>query len=335
MTTDFHQFGLAGPDITVQGRHWLLTIDFEAFRPEDTALWVGAMEQWAELAESYALPFSIFISIEDVVRLRAVYPREYQAFLAGAGALSRMCRFYPHNHCVFDPVTGSRATDPPDIVGKVPGYRKQASLFYDAVHRHRLGIDAWLEQVVCSHDEFLSDLGLARPSPLVFRPGSWDHGSTAEEMSQYLLALRHVGISVHSGVSSGQYGSSNFRVGAPFGSNVFSLPLADAVEVAACVALNCGDPLMSRANAGSAFRLAHQRRLFMRQASGAFVTVLHFDHLFHRRDRSGYRYFAVTDRAVVSARISDFFRRLRALRLLLGLPATTFKELSDRLPRLV
>ena len=74
--------------------------------------------------------FSIFVSTEDLVRLRCDDADAYTTFLA---AMKRMAdagsTFHAHNHGVFDIDDGSRPFDPGPGDPPVPGYSKRPSMF--------------------------------------------------------------------------------------------------------------------------------------------------------------------------------------------------------------
>src|SRR3954451_884786 len=105
--TDFEEHGLATGRLAAGRRQFALTLDFEAFSAEMVPLWVAAMRVWADEARSSHIPVSVFVSLEDLVQLRYEDPDEYETFVKGVRMLSDSgAAFYPHNHRVFDPITG-------------------------------------------------------------------------------------------------------------------------------------------------------------------------------------------------------------------------------------
>jgi hypothetical protein len=324
LPTDFEQHGLVERRLQIADRAWLLTIDFEAFTPEAVAEWLGAMREWARLSAEGRWRFSIFLAVEDVVRLRAESESLYDGFLQAAKALSDAgTTFHPHNHGVFDPRTGLLAAVRPQ---HVPGYCKRASFAYDVVHRHRVELADWVAQVVDHYDEFLVDARIPRPRRLAFRAGGWDYGDTAETSRAYLRALEQSAFSIDSSASSGVFGTKSWRVGAPFGSNVFALS-SWLVEFAPCWSVNCGVGIATRESAADVARLVHQPRLWLtRRARGAFVTVLHFDHLFLPAGRDPAD--APPSRATIEMRVRRFFKLISVLRSTLRLESTSFEDLD-------
>src|SRR5262249_30226404 len=55
---------------------------------------------------------------------------------------------------------------------------------------------------------------------LAFRPGGWDHGSSDLDTLLYFHALRDAGLIANSGLSSGEFGSQNWRIGNDPGRNL-------------------------------------------------------------------------------------------------------------------
>jgi hypothetical protein len=332
LVDDFARFGLRGPPLRSTRRAWLLTLDFEAFLARDAELWCYAMRLWANRCRTDAWRFSFFVSVEDVVRLRAQDPRRYEQFMIAAGDLHRAgVEFHPHNHCVFDAETGDRPTPAADLIRRVERYSKGASMYYDVAYRNGKTFREWLPTVMRTYDEFLRDATITRPLALAFRAGGWDHGSTQADVTDYIEALVAEGFAFDSGAPSGVYGTRSWRIGAPFGSNTFML-VPPLVEVAPTDSLNCGASIGSMPYLGWLLRTLRQPRLWRpRYDKGVLVTVLHFDNLFHSGHGDSARMFAVDDRDEVARRIESFFGSIGRFRRLLKLEVCTFADLPQML----
>jgi hypothetical protein len=332
--TDFERFGFARKRLTPKQRSWLLTIDFEAFRPHAVEPWIGAMRHWAGASRIGGWKFSTFIALEDLVRLRVEDEEGYRLLLDAIRGLHETgTRFYPHNHWVFDPVTGHR---PGDRVRHraVPTYRKRPSLFYDVVYRNKLKFRDWCETLVESYEAFLADAGIPRPGQLAFRAGGWDHGATREDVAEYLKGLADMGVTFESSGSSGVFGTRSWRVGAPFGENTFGLD-GSLIEVAPCDFADCGAPVASRQFGSWIARLLFRTPIWMPplRRRGVLVTVIHFDHLFHKGRGDARRLFALRDDAEVAHRINRFLSWLSYVRRVSGLTSIGFDELAfDEIP---
>jgi hypothetical protein len=325
-TSDFERHGFAGEPLSVQGRPWLLTVDFEAFDANAIGGWNAAMHLWAEEAERAGLRFSLFTSVEDVVRLKLDADAErYAEFFDACRHLDATgSRFHPHNHCLFDPETGARASEPDGFPTSVAGYPRFPSLVYDVKRRHGVAIASWLPLVVREHERFLRDAGLVRPATLAFRAGGWDYGTSAEEMGDFLEGVARAGLTYDSSARCGT-GEAPGLTSMSLGRNVFRLR-SGVVEVAATDHVNCGlVPSLGRW-LGERLREGVLSRSVTR--ASAVVTVLHFDHLFHAGRGSSIRYFAVTDPSTVRTRIQRLFRTLRLVGAVRSLESVTFDDLG-------
>jgi hypothetical protein len=324
-TTDFERFGFDRGRLTPEQRSWLLTVDFEAFRPHAMAPWTTALRHWARVSRLGGWKFSIFIALEDVVRLKVEDEDGYRMLLDAIRDLHEAgARFYPHNHCVFDPTTGERPPRAP-----ATAYRKRPSLFYDVVYRNKLAFPTWCETLAETYEAFLADAGISRPEKLAFRAGGWDHGATREDVADYLDGLAGVGVTFESSGSSGVFGTRSWRIGAPFGENTFRLDRS-LIEVAPCDFADCGAPVASPEFASWVVRLLSRVPIWMPplRRRGVLVTVIHFDHLFHDGRGDTRRLFALRDDAEVARRIDRFLSWLSHIRTLSGLASVGFDELA-------
>ena len=325
--THFREAGLAGGYVPPTGRQLLLTVDVEAFDASRLELWCQAMAAWGREAAAAGLRFSHFVSMEHVARLRTRDPQAYEKLACSLRSLlSAKCRIYPHNHCVFDPVTGEFPGERSGWPQRIEGYRPRASMFYDVVRRHNLNLASWLAVVTAEYDRLLTHAELATPSTRAFRPGGWDHGSTADEMQTYLSALATCGYRVDSSDAAGAFGDRTWRVGTSFGKNVYRLP-GGLIELAPSWSLTCGAPLISRQGMAALAGLIRQPRLWMSRRCGVSAVVLHFDHLFHDWD-GHHGLFGVRSPVVVADRIHRLMRGLSAVQAGLGLAPATFDDVA-------
>lgn len=303
----------------------LLTIDFEGFNHENSLdLWLTALKRWALRSTERGWSFSIFIALEDVVQLRFQRPNRYREFLEGLRILDRGgAAFFPHNHGVFDSRTGEQAESRPQ---RVPNYPKRASFFYDVVRRHRIDLREWLGELLAHYDQFLEEARIQRPERMAFRAGGWDHGATREENSLYIDAVCDAEFAYDSSVTGGNFGTKEFRIGAPFRSNTFVLT-PTLTEVAPCWSYDCGADWVSLASLSATRGLLAQSQVWSnRKRTGAFVVVLHFDHLLRQRGRDG-----GLSLSTINQRIDRFFSVMsRVKKLLRFSEALTFDQLSLR-----
>jgi hypothetical protein len=99
------------------------------------------------------------------------------------------------------------------------------------------------------------------------------------------------------------------------------------VELAPCWSVNCGVGVATRDGAAAVAQLLRQPGLWLtRTAPGAFVTVLHFDHLFRPDGRGGGN--GLASRATVERRVNRFFELIAVLRGMLKLESTSLEDLE-------
>lgn len=316
--SDFQQLGLGSAPLRVGERVAIVSIDYEAFPLGRMHLWFAAMDGFTRALERSRLPVSVFLSIEDIVRLRLVEPDSYRTLITylrrwwQAGS-----RFYPHNHYAFDPATGdytAPAADADDAGGD--DYAKRKSFFHHAVRQSGLDLADWLVEVYRIYDAIMTDIA-ERPVPTrVFRAGGWDYGSGRDDLQAYLDALRAAGVAIDSSACRGRFGTTSWRVGMGFGHNLFHLE-GGILEAAPTWSVDMdGDPLRPR----RLLRLAAATRRYgaPRGGNGLLNLVLHFDHLLHDWNGDVVRYFAAADERAIAARAGRWARTfallLRALR---------------------
>jgi len=287
------------------------------------------MRSWAERSRETSLRSSFFVAVEDLASVRVASAAAWEELLEAALSLHTAgARFYPHNHCVFEPESGRRPSASTGFPDRVPGYSRRPSMFYDAVHRNGLDLGDWMTTVLDEYHRFLDSAGIPAPRRVAFRAGGWDHGATEAEVAQYLQALASNDIAFDSSASAGVYGTPSWRVGKPWGQNVFSLDPA-LVEVAPTWYFDCGEGLTSLRGALALGRLVRQPTLWLGAGGGVLETVLHFDHLFHARRGRAREKFAIREVRAVTSRVDRLFRHLSVLTRALRLDrSVTYEELG-------
>jgi hypothetical protein len=327
LRTDFEEYDLSRGPYSVSSRLLLLTVDFEAFTPEMMPLWQEAMHHWAARASESRLRFCFFLSVENAIRLRVASQRAYAEFLKAMKGLEDVASLiYPHNHYVFDRQTGEKkvlAEEPKDLPQDYP---KRKSVFYDTVHRHRLDLAFWLTTVRESYEEVLAAADCRRPKVPVFRAGGWDYGGSCRDVRQYIDAVVAAGFRADSSACRGAFGTPTWRIGSHFGSNVFWLDKG-LLEIAPTWSMDISVSPLSLACARSLLSLRRQSKLWMGHR-GAFVVVLHFDHLFRRWSRGSLQNSPLRDVGTLRKRIDRLFRSIALLRSILCLHCATFEDIE-------
>lgn len=326
MSTDLERAGLGGRRLEPDGREWLLTIDFEAFRADRLRPWLHAMRAWAREARRHRMAFSTFIAVEDVDVLRLADPGAHASFMEGiAGLIEAGMEFHPHNHWVYDRDSGARRTPKPDRP-VVPGYRKRMSFFHDAVHVNGVDLSDWMGTVLAAYREFMAEAGAAPPPRPAFRAGGWDSGSSDDDLRTFVRALADNGFAYDSSAARAD-GAGNRT---PYGRNAFELAPGLA-EVAPVSHMNARAPALSRRTVRIAAELLANPRLWAPPSRpGALVTVIHIDNVLHTGRGSRVRKWTVEDPETIERRVASHFRQLAAIRRLLRLRCATFEDLRLR-----
>jgi hypothetical protein len=107
----------------------------------------------------------------------------------------------------------------------VERYRQRRSFFHESFYR------AGYRELVASltYGKRLLETSLydGRKQVLAFRPGGWDHGSTNEDTLLYFRALRDSGLMANSGLSTGDFGGKDWRVGDDPGHNLATVLIGE------------------------------------------------------------------------------------------------------------
>ena len=104
-------------------------------------------------------------------------------------------------------------------------YRQRRSFFFRTYH------DAGYRELVTSlayGKSFLENaLYDGNKTVIAFRPGGWDHGSSSQETLLYFHALGDAGLTANSGLSTGDFGGQNWRVGNDPGHNLATIAVGE------------------------------------------------------------------------------------------------------------
>lgn len=323
--------GLASEPVRLTERMAIVSLDYEAFPLGRMDLWFAAMDGFTTVLERSRLPVSVFLSIEDMVRLRSKEPESYRTLIAYFRRWWRAgSRFYPHNHYAFDPVTGDFKAQATVSKDSGADYGKRRSFFHHAVKHCGLNLGVWLTEVFRIYDEIMVEIAGRPVETRVFRAGGWDYGSGREDLHTYLCALREAGVAIDSSACRGQFDTASWRVGLAFGRNLFHLQ-GGILEAA---------PTWSLDMDGHPFRFRRLLRLAaaVRQrgipvgGNGLLNMVLHFDHLLHDWNGEDVRYFGAADKRAIAAGAGRWARTLTLVLKALRTRPITFDELRCVMP---
>lgn len=329
---DFELGGFSSGRLVTDRRRVLFTFDVEAFLPDMMPAWLQVFRVFRQALANANLPVVLFLATEDLVRLRHRLPDSYAELgelLAGLQADGS--ELQPHNHFVFDPLTGlKRPAAKPARAIPAASYDKRKSFFHHVVYEHGLASEGWLAEVAGTHAHLLSEMQCPITEPLVFRAGGWDYGMTSDDHGAYIAGLKTAGFSVDSSVGFGRFGTREWRIGNPYGCNCHDLG-EGLIEIAPCWSWSAETGPLSIHQAGTWRALLGQRRLWLGKG-GILVVVLHLDHLLHRRSGRTLLPFAISDPDELERRTRQLVAFMRDLAGLLRLQPTTFGHLPCLTP---
>lgn len=310
----------------------IVSVDYEAFAAGRMELWLAAMESFTLALERWRLPISVFLSMEDMVRLRHDDPESYHSLVRyfqrwwHAGS-----RIYPHNHYAFDLVTGDMQQGCGISGEGADEYGKRKSFFHHAVKQCGLDLNDWLGSVFRTYDEIIGEISERPAAARVFRAGGWDYGDGVDDLAVYIDALRSAGVEIDSSACCGRFGKPDWRVGLASSENIFYLN-GDVLEVAPTWSLQM-DANPWRSQRILRLILGARRQGLFWPGKHLVNAVLHFDHLMHDWRNGAVKYFGASDRKEIALAANRWVATLAIMMKLLRIRPITFDGLRCCLPR--
>ena len=104
-------------------------------------------------------------------------------------------------------------------------YRQRRSFFFESFYRE--GYRAMVGSLTYAKRLLETSVYDGKMQVLAFRPGGWDHGSSDQDVLMYFHALSDSGLVANSGLSQGDFGGKNWRVGNDPGYNLGAVSLGE------------------------------------------------------------------------------------------------------------
>lgn len=104
-------------------------------------------------------------------------------------------------------------------------YRQRKSFFFQSFYRS--GYRELVSSLAYGKGFLESVIYDAKQDVIAFRPGGWDHGGDSQDTLLYFHALADAGLSANSGLSTGEFGAQNWRVGNDPGHNLATITVDD------------------------------------------------------------------------------------------------------------
>ena len=105
-------------------------------------------------------------------------------------------------------------------------YRQRRSFFYNSFYRE--GYRALVASLTYGKRLLETSVYDRKTKVLAFRPGGWDHGSNSQDTLMYFHALSDSGLIANSGLSQGDFGGKNWRVGNDPGHNLAAISVSES-----------------------------------------------------------------------------------------------------------
>lgn len=104
-------------------------------------------------------------------------------------------------------------------------YRQRRSFFFQSFYRE--GYRGLVASLIYGKRLLEKSLYDGKKQVLAFRPGGWDHGSSNQDTLLYFHALSDSGLIANSGLTTGDFGGKNWRVGNDPGHNLATVLVGD------------------------------------------------------------------------------------------------------------
>jgi hypothetical protein len=217
---------------------YVLTEDFEPAveSAADVQQIRQALEFASTLSATYKVPWTHFIDasalapafISDDQQLKLAC----QSMIGDLKAMARGsddCELHLHgplNDKLFEYLRKDRRLRVPRSIGEsFEPYRQRRSFFFQSFYRS--GYRELVSSLAYGKSFLESAIYDDKQAILAFRPGGWDHGSNNTDTMLYFLALADAELAANSGLSTGNFGGQNWRVGNDPGRNLAKIEVND------------------------------------------------------------------------------------------------------------
>jgi hypothetical protein len=273
---------------------YLLTEDFEA--PLASVADVDRMREHLrfarDLSAKYKIRWTHFVDVNMLAP--AVVPaddllnqscQELVADLKNAVIEGDDCQLHLHgamNPKLFEVLKGQEKLRlSAQGLGSLEPYRQRKSFFFNAFYR-----EAYRNLVssLSYGKRFLEkSIYQGNGEILAFRPGGWDHGNSEQDTLLYYNALSDSGLSASSGLSTGNFGTSIWRVGNDPGHNIARIKLKNQSVYEVSPTAEPGGYI----NPAMSYDLARMAAAVKKDEMPVIMSVYHLCNLHESREDSG------------------------------------------------
>jgi len=217
---------------------YLLTEDFEPVveSASDVESIRAVLTFASSLSSKYKVPWTHFVDANALAPAFVADDQELkracESMIADLKAMAQNsddCELHLHgplNPKLLDRLKTEHKTHLPRLINESDQpYRQRRSFFFQSFYRS--GYRELVSSLAYGKGFLESVIYDAKQHVLAFRPGGWDHGGDSQETLLYFHALADAGLTANSGLSTGEFGAQNWRVGNDPGHNLATIAVDD------------------------------------------------------------------------------------------------------------
>jgi hypothetical protein len=209
---------------------YILTEDFEPLveSPSELESVREVLKFASDLTSKYKVPWThfvdanalapAFISDDQVLKQRCQNMISDLKSMAEGGDDCELHLHGPLNRALLEQLRSQEKLHIRGSGEAVEQYRQRRSFFYQSFYRE--GYREMVASLTYGKRLLEESLYDGKTQVLAFRPGGWDHGSTIDDTLLYFRALSDSELMANSGLSTGDFGGMNWRVGNDPGHNL-------------------------------------------------------------------------------------------------------------------
>jgi len=217
---------------------YLLTEDFEPVveSPTDVESIRDVLKFASSLSSKYKVPWTHFVDVNALAPAFVADDQELrracESMIADLKAMAQSsddCELHLHgplNWKLLEQLKAQNKLHLPRLLKESDQpYRQRKSFFFQSFYRS--GYRELVSSLAYGKGFLESAVYDGKQDVFAFRPGGWDHGSNSQDTLLYFHALGDAGLIANSGLSTGDFGAQNWRVGNDPGHNVATIAVDD------------------------------------------------------------------------------------------------------------
>ena len=180
--------------------------------------------QWTHFVDANALA-PAFISDDRDLKQRCQNMIDDLKSMADRGDDCELHLHGPLNRALLEQLRSQQKLHLQGSLEAVEQYRQRRSFFYQSFYRE--GYRELVASLTYGKHLLEESLYEGRKQVVAFRAGGWDHGSTVDDTLLYFRALSDSELMANSGLSTGDFGGKNWRIGNDPGHNLATVLIGE------------------------------------------------------------------------------------------------------------